>query len=64
MEHCRKERPTIWWHIQCYHYTTRTVRDSNGHTRTERTRVNTHSARKNYKFRWARDISGERYKEW
>eukprot|EP00056_Hartaetosiga_gracilis_P001057 m.41991 g.41991 ORF g.41991 m.41991 type:complete len:378 (-) comp10479_c0_seq1:687-1820(-) len=44
--------PTIRFHIQCYHYETRTrtVRDSNGNTRTETytERVNTHSASENF----------------
>ena len=32
------------WHISCYHYETRTTRDSKGHTHSERVRVTTHTA--------------------
>jgi hypothetical protein len=49
-------RPNLWWHIQCYHYETRTYRDSKGRTQTRQVRVNTHSASGHYAFSSWRNI--------
>lgn len=59
--------PTIYFSIQCYHYETRhrtrTVRDSNGNTRTEhyteRVRVNTHHATQPYHISNWHDASSQ-----
>ncbi|EGD76692.1 hypothetical protein PTSG_08043 [Salpingoeca rosetta] len=65
VQQVQQSPPNINWFIQCYHYETRhrtrTVRDSNGNTRTEhyteRVRVNTHSARQTYTMPHWRDSS-------
>lgn len=59
VDRIRDNRPSIWWHVQCYHYETYTVTeyytDSDGRqqsrTRTETRRVDTHSARGFYYVR-------------
>jgi len=57
-DNMRKAEPRIWWHVQCYHYETRTYTDSDGNTQTTTERVNTHSASTNYMFNFYKDISG------
>jgi len=60
-------RPSIRWHIQCYHYETRTrtvtYTDSDGKTRTRtetyQERVNTHRATGYFQFKSFLDVSGE-----
>jgi hypothetical protein len=54
--------PVITWHIQCYHYETRTstTKDSKGHrrTHTSRHKVITYTEREQFNFYTWRDISG------
>ncbi len=56
-----KKDPHIVWDIQCYHYITktRTVTDSEGHSRTEtyQERVNTHHGRWDFKCSGSQDAS-------
>jgi len=43
-------QPDCTLNIQCYHYENRTTTNSEGQTKTEKVRVNTHSAHEKYNF--------------
>ena len=52
-----KSPPRISFHMECYHYETRTETDSKGNTRTRREKVVTHTAHKNMSAGTWRDES-------